>query len=155
MTETATVEELGALLVEQSPDAIIYADRAGDIRTWNAAAVKMFGFAAADAIGKNLDIIIPEQYREAHWKGFEKALSTGVTKYSGEAMPTKAMKATGDLFYVELSFAIVRDAAGTIIGALAHARDITERFEQDRASRRRLRELEQELKGLREGAAPA
>ena len=48
----------------------------------------------------------------------------------------------GSQIYVELSFAIVHDAAGEVIGALANARDITERFERDRAMRRRLRELE-------------
>jgi hypothetical protein len=50
-----------------------------------------------------------------------------------------------------LSFAIIHGEDGAVIGALAHAREITERFEQDRTNRRRLRELEQELKTLQEG----
>jgi PAS domain S-box-containing protein len=135
-----------ALLVEQAPDAVIFAGKDGLIEEWNTAAAQMFGHSAEDVLGKSLDIIIPEQFREAHWKGFDRALGDGDTKYRGKALPTRAIKANGDVFYVELSFAIVHDASGAVIGALAHARDITERFEQDRANRRRLRELEEQAK---------
>jgi hypothetical protein len=57
-------------------------------------------------------------------------------------LPTKAVKADGTQFYVELSFAIIHGPDGKVAGALAHARDITERFERDRDMRRRLRDLE-------------
>jgi PAS domain S-box-containing protein len=131
-----------ALLVEQSPDGMIFADREGIVRVWNASAQRIFGFAAADAVGQDLNIIIPESLRDAHWQGYDRALAAGDTKYRGQSLPTKAVKADGSQIYVELSFAIVQDSAGEVIGALAHARDITERFERDRALRRRLRELE-------------
>ena len=147
--------ELASAIVEQSPDAVIYAGPDGIIKVWNDAASGMFGFTAAEAIGKDLNIIIPEQFQETHWKGFDRALAAGETKYKGKALPTKALKAGGETFYVELSFAIIKDAAGKPIGALAHARDITEKFEQDRASRRQLRELEAELKSLREASGAA
>ncbi len=137
---------LAQLLVDQSPDAIIYAGKDGLIQVWNAAAAIIFGFSAEDAIGKSLDIIIPEQFREAHWAGFDKAINTGVTKLGGQALPTRAQKASGETFYIEVSFALVRDDSGAVTGALANARDITERFEQDRANRRRLRELEAQVK---------
>ncbi len=51
-----------------------------------------------------------------------------------------------------MTFAIVKDEAGTVLGALAHCRDITERFERDRQQRRRLRDLEAELEQLRRGS---
>ena len=63
------------------------------------------------------------------------------TKYVGQALPTRSMTADGRDIYVELSFAIVKDASGTVTGAMAHARDITERFERDRQMRREIREL--------------
>lgn len=147
--------ELAALLIDAAPDAVIYATPDGNIVVWNPAAEAMFGHTAEQAIGQNLDIIIPEQFREAHWKGFERALAAGDTKYRGQSLATRSMKANGDVFYIELGFAIVHDASGAVIGALAHARDINTRFEQDRASRRKLRELEAELKTLREGGAQA
>lgn len=136
-------------LVAQGPDAVIYASRDGVIRTWNAAAERIFGHSAADAVGQRLDLIVPERLREAHWTGWERAHSDGVTQYVGQSLPTRATHANGDTITVELSFAIVLDDAGKAIGALATARDITERFEQDRANRRRLKELEEELETLR------
>jgi len=147
--EETTEATLAELLVAQAPDAVIFADVGGSIRTWNAAAEAMFGYPAADALGKRLDIIVPEQFRQQHWAGYERALAAGDTKYRGQALPTRASRASGDTFYVELSFAIVHGTDGAVIGALAHARDITERFERDRANRRRLKELEDEGARLR------
>ncbi len=135
-----------ALLVEQAPDALIYADREGIIRTWNAGAERIFGHAADVAIGQDLNIIIPENLRDAHWTGYDRALAAGDTKYRGQSLPTKSMKADGTPIYVELSFAIVHGVDDAVVGAMAQARDITERFERDRAARRRLRELEKALK---------
>lgn len=153
---TETTEAIAGLLVEQAPDAVIFAGPDGNIQVWNSAAAEMFGYSEAEAMGKNLDIIIPEQFRDAHWKGFDRALKAGESKYRGQSLPTRAMNAKGEPFYVELSFAIVHGRDGAVIGALAHARDINDRFEKDRASRRRMRELEEELKALKgEGAAPA
>lgn len=151
-----TGEALAALLVDQAPDAVIFAGTDGVIQLWNAAAVAMFGYSESEAIGKDLDIIIPDQFRDAHWKGYDRALAAGDTKYRGQSLPTRAVNARGEPFYVELSFAIVHGGDGEVIGALAHARDINDRFEKERASRRRLRELEDELKALRsKGAAPS
>jgi PAS domain S-box-containing protein len=130
-----------ALLAEQAPDGMIFASTDGTITYWNAAAERIFGLPASEALGANLDIIIPEQFRDAHWKGFERALETGETKYAGQSLPTRALRAGGEEFYVELSFALVRDGGGTILGALAHARDIDERFKRDRDMRRELRDL--------------
>lgn len=143
--DTTEFPNLAQLLVEQSPDAIVFADTAGAIRVWNAAAERVFGFAGRDALGKNLDIIVPERFREAHWRGFERALAEGVTKYVGRSLPTRSMRSDGTQIYVELSFAIILDANGVALGALAHARDITERFEKERTERKRLQELEQAL----------
>ena len=60
-------------IVEQLPDAIVVADRAGLILVWNRAAASLFGFSATEAIGRSLDIIIPERFRAAHWEGFHRA----------------------------------------------------------------------------------
>ncbi len=138
-------------LVEQSPDALIFADRSGVIRAWNAAAERVFGHPREQAIGQRLDLIVPERFREAHWQGYERAIGDGQTKYAGQSLPTRALRGDGEQFYVELSFAIVRGDDGEVAGALATARDITERFEQERDNRRRLAELEESLKELQTG----
>ena len=149
MEAAVATPDLTSLIVEQSPDAVIFAGTDGVIQVWNAAAAAMFGYPADKAIGQDLNIIIPEQFRDQHWTGYDRALGAGDTKYRGQSLPTRANKASGETFYVELSFAIVHDASGAVIGALAHARDITERFERDRNSRRQLRELQEELKTLK------
>ena len=105
----------------------------------------LFGHSEADAIGQRLDLIVPEQFREAHWTGWDRALEASITKYVGQAVPTRAERADGTPITVELSFAIVLDEDGASIGALATARDISERWDKDRPTRRRLRELEEQL----------
>jgi PAS domain S-box-containing protein len=138
----STTQFDASILVEEAPDAVIFAGLGGRIVLWNPAAERIFGHTAAEAVGQSLDIIIPESLREAHWAGYERALAAGDTKYRGQSLPTKSMRADGTQIYVELSFAIVHGADGAVIGALAHARDISERFERDRDMRRRLRDLE-------------
>lgn len=140
MTEAAHIDY--ALLVEDSPDAMIFADREGIIRVWNTAATRIFGHTSEAALGQTLDLIVPERFRDAHWDGYNRALADGVTKYVGQSLPTRSMREDGSAIYVELSFAIVLGADGAAAGALATARDITARFEQERELRRRLAELE-------------
>lgn len=134
--------QLHTALLDQGPDAVIFAGKDGLISYWNDAAERIFGHSVAAAMGQTLDIIIPEQYREAHWTGFDRALADGDTKYRGQSLATRSVRADGEKIYVELSFGIIKDAAGAAIGAIATARDITERFAADREMRRKLRELE-------------
>jgi PAS domain S-box-containing protein len=93
MQSTVNATE-AVLLVEQAPDAIIFAGKNGAIQVWNEAATAMFGHSAAEAMGQSLDIIIPEQFREAHWKGFDRALEAGESKYRGKSLPTRAARRT-------------------------------------------------------------
>jgi PAS domain S-box-containing protein len=132
-------------LFDQAPDAIVFADRDGIIRAWNPAATALFGHAPEQALGQSLDLIVPEKFRAAHWQGYQRALAAGQTQYRGKALPTRSMRSDGTEIYVELTFAIVRDAAGAAIGALAHARDISERWARERSQRQRLRELERQV----------
>jgi PAS domain S-box-containing protein len=134
--------DLAQRLIEQSPDAIVFADVSGIIRVWNLAAERVFGFSETDAVGRSLDIIIPGSLRKAHWRGFHRALADHITKYGGQVLPTKSMCSDGTQIYVELSFAIILDATGGVLGALAHARDITERFTKERADRKRSQEIQ-------------
>lgn len=129
-------------LVEQNPDAIIFADTEGTIRVWNVAAERIFGFSKEEAVGSNLDIIVPENLREAHWRGYKQAIQTGQTKYSGKFLHTKSLHADGSVIYVDIGFSIVLGPAKNVIGALASARDITTKYKEDRAIKERLSKLE-------------
>jgi PAS domain S-box-containing protein len=129
-------------IVAEAPDAVIFADRQGAIRVWNRAAERIFGYAAGEVLGQSLDVIIPERLRAAHWAGFDKALETGETKYSGRVLTTRSMHKDGRRLYVDLSFSLVRDDAGNFAGALAIARDVTERYTAERDLRSRIADLE-------------
>lgn len=130
-----TPEHVSAL-VEQSPDAMIFADREGAIRLWNPAAEALFGYAAAEVLGGSLDVIIPERLRAAHWTGFRRAMATGETKYVRRVLTTRSARKDGSRLYVELSFALIKDRNGAVTGALAVARDGTERYLESQAQRR-------------------
>lgn len=125
---------LAEAMLEQIADAVIFADATGTIRRWNRAAAALFGYSAAEAVGQKLDLIIPEHLRAVHWRGFEAAMTNGATKLKGRPTVTRAMHQTGRRLYVEMSFALVKEqAGGTVRGAVAVARDVTERIEQQRA----------------------
>ena len=120
-------------ILDQLPDAVIYAESSGTIALWNGAAEALFGYRATDALGQSLDLIIPEHLRKAHWHGFEKAVTSGVMRLQGRPTLTRAQHRSGRKLYVEISFALVRRPDGAVQGAVAVARDVTERTEQQRA----------------------
>lgn len=138
--------DLAANLIQSSPDAVIYAGTDGMVAYWNAAAERVFGHTAAEAVGQSLDLIIPEQFRDAHWTGYDRALAAGETKYAGQALTTRATRKGGETIYVDLGFAMIHDASGATVGVMATARDVTERFNRDRETRRELRELREAAK---------
>ena len=132
-----------AAMFDQVPVSLIVADREGRIVAWNGASAALFGFAASEVLGQSLDVIIPEHLRDAHWKGFDRSLASGDTKYAGQVMTTRAVHKDGRKLYVEFSFSMLKDERGQVVGAMAAGRDGTERFLAERARR------------MQEAAAPA
>ena len=126
--------DLAERILAQAADALIYARRDGRIERWNAAAQRVFGFSAAEAIGQSLDLIIPEHLRAGHWRGWDAAMQTAQLKLNGQATLTRALTKAGGKCSVEMSFALVMDDAGTPIGAVAMARDVTARVAKERAA---------------------
>ena len=129
--------ELAERILDQAADAMIYADASGNIARWNPAATALFGYSADEALGQNLDLIIPEHLRAPHWRGFEAAMRSGVLKLAGRPTLTRALHKSGRKLYVEMTFAIVKDSATAgALGSVAVARDVTERVERERAAAR-------------------
>ncbi|HZR73587.1 PAS domain S-box protein [Bradyrhizobium sp.] len=123
---------LDARILDDVADALIYADRSGTIRRWNRASTTLFGFTAQDALGQSLDLIIPEHLREAHWRGFDAALASGIMKLAGRPTLTRATHKDGRKLYIEMTFALVKDEGGAVLGSVAMARDVTERVMRER-----------------------
>jgi PAS domain S-box-containing protein len=130
---------LAERILDQVADAVIYADRSGAIIRWNCASAALFGFSKEEALGQNLDLIIPEHLREGHWRGFEAAMTKGATRLQGRPTLTRALHKSGRKLYVEMTFAIVK-GEGEVIGSVAMARDVTERVERERAAIRASRD---------------
>ena len=125
-------------ILEQIADSVIFADATGTIMRWNDAAAALFGYSAAEALGQKLDLIIPDHLRAAHWRGFEAAMTGAVMRLQGRPTVTRATHRTGRKLYVEMTFALVKGPAGrAACGAVAVARDVTERIERQRADARR------------------
>lgn len=133
---------LPADLLRDMAEAVVFADTGGVIRAWNPGAEALFGFSAGESLGRSLDLVIPEPLRQAHWQGFERAMATDATRHGGRAIITRALHGSGEKRYVDMSFAVVRDAAGVVIGSVAVARDATERYLEERRLRERLAALE-------------
>lgn len=125
---------LAERILDQLADAVIYANRSGEIVRWNRASTDMFGFSAEEALGLSLDLIIPEHLRASHWRGFNAAMTKGVTKLQGRPTLTRALHKSGRKLYVEMTFAVVKGDEGEVFGSVAMARDVTERVERERSA---------------------
>jgi PAS domain S-box-containing protein len=111
-----------AAIVESSVDAIIAKDLDGVIRAWNRAAEQIFGYSAAEAIGRSISFIIPPERQEEETDILGR-LRRGERV---DAFETVRLARGGRPVPVSLSVSPVRDASGRIIGASKIARDITE-----------------------------
>ena len=129
-------------IVEQTTDAVIFADREGLIRIWNRGAEAVFGYPAAEALGQSLDIIIPEELRKRHWEGYRRAIEAGRTRLGSRVLVTRGLHRDGSRLYVDLSFAVIVDDEGRAEGALAIGRNVTERYLAERALKKKVAVLE-------------
>ena len=130
-------------IVNGAGDAIVFADAEGTIRLWNAAAERMFGYPAAEAVGASLDLIVPEKHRARHWEGYARVMRTGQTKYGGDLLAVPAVRRDGSRISIEFTVTLVRDGDGAVRGIAAIIRDVTARRDAETQLRRRVQELEQ------------
>lgn len=133
-------------IVTEARDAIIMADREGVIFLWNKGAERVYGFSPAEALSQSLHIIIPENLRERHDQGYYQVMESGQSKYSHELLAVPALKKDGSRISVEFNLTLIRDHQGRLLGAAAIIRDVSARWEKERAMKRRLAELEAQCK---------
>jgi two-component system, LuxR family, sensor kinase FixL len=121
------------------PDAMIVIDEIGVMRSFSAAAERLFGYAAAEAIGQNVSILMPSPYREQHDTYLARYFATGQKRVIGRGRTVTGLRKDGSTFPMEL-------AVGEMVSGDRHAftgfvRDLTER----QATQRRLQDLQSEV----------
>lgn len=139
-------EHLYRAIVEDARDAVIYSDREGLIRLWNVGAERMFGYSKAETLGQSLDLIIPESLRNRHWEGYHKVMATGTSRYASDLLAVPALRKDGSRISVEFTLVPIEDGTGRLEGIAAILRDVTERWNHDKALRKRLAQLEEQCR---------
>lgn len=116
-------EERFQAVVATATDAIIEADAAGNIISWNKAAQSIFGYERQEILGKSVNFLIPAGHREAHAAAMTRLLTSGEAGSSGELMELTGLKKDGGEFPLELSLCTWETAKGKFFSAVI--RDIT------------------------------
>jgi PAS domain S-box-containing protein len=99
--------------------AIIIADTNGVIQLWNAGAASLFGYLVEDAVGKKLDLVVPESFRSAHWSGFGHAMSTGSANGEGTFFDAPVLCSSGETKTFRGQLHVLRNENKKAIGAMA------------------------------------
>jgi PAS domain S-box-containing protein len=128
--------------VQTAGDAIVAAGADGSIILWNHAAERIFGHTEEEALGRSLDLIIPERLRLRHWEGYRKVMATGETRYGADILRVPALHKDGRRLSIAFTVALLYSAAREVQAIVAIIRDETSRWEHERALRKRLAELE-------------
>ncbi len=134
ITERKRAEQatrLLAAIVESSHDAIVSKTLNGVITSWNKGAERLFGYAAEEAVGQNITMIIPPERRDEERTIIEQLMR-------GERVDhfeTVRRRKDGSLLDVSLTISPMKDASGRVVGASKLARDITERKRAEEALR--------------------
>ena len=124
-----------AAIVESSNDAIIGKTLGGNVLSWNRAAERIYGYSAAEMMGRSISIVVPPEYMEELREILDSVSRGGHIRHH----ETERIRKDGTRIHVSLTISPIRDEHGTILGASAISRDITER----KRTEERLRHLAQ------------
>ena len=132
----------------ESRDAIIFADKDGRVRLWNAGAEAMFGYGAAEMEGRTLDLIIPEALRDRHNEGYRRVMAAGKSKYAAELLAVPGLRKDGARISLEFTITLIKGDRGEVLGAAAIIRDVTARWQREQETKKRLAAMAGRGKGL-------
>jgi PAS domain S-box-containing protein len=120
MSESQRISALNEQLIASTGDAVIIASNDGTILEWNEAAARIFGWTRDQAVGENIDMMIPDNQKDDHWAGYDRVLGSGETKYAGgNLLNVSAQKADGSRVGVAMSITPLKeDGSTTAIGVI-------------------------------------
>jgi PAS domain S-box-containing protein len=118
-----------ASIVESSNDAIIGKSLEGIVQSWNAAAERLFGYTAEQAVGRHISFLIPPELLHEE----DQIIAQLKASQRIEQYETERMRSDGQRIMVSLTISPIKDDLGNVIGASKIVRDITDRqrFEDD------------------------
>jgi PAS domain S-box-containing protein len=102
------------------PDAaMVFAGPDGIIRIWNEGAERLLGHRPDEAIGARMDLVIPPDYRERHWAGFNQAMAAADGIIDHFAYDIPALHKDGHELRIEVRLMVVHDSRNRVVGAMA------------------------------------
>ena len=137
--DTAAREAHLQSILDTVPDAMIVIDERGIIQSFSAAAERLFGYNAAEVVGKNIKMIMPSPYRQSHDAYIDRYLRTGERRIIGIGRVVVGERKDGSTFPMELAVGEMR--SGDRRYFTGFIRDLTERQKTEA----RLQELQSEL----------
>jgi diguanylate cyclase (GGDEF)-like protein/PAS domain S-box-containing protein len=141
-SEAALLQQ--AQIINQIHDAVISMNLSGCITTWNKGAERLYGYLAAETVGKHISIIYPKEY----WENLQNNLFIPVLEQGNYEIEQRLCKKSGEELDIHLSLSLLKDSQGLITGIISYGMDITKRRQAELA----LRQRQQELKELIENA---
>ena len=129
-------------LLDAIGDAVIVADAQEKIILWNAAATRIFGYSEEEALGRTLDLIIPERQRQRHSEGYSKSMESGMTRYGTSLLKVPAKHKDGSILSIAFTVGMLFDENRKACGVTAVIRDETSRFAEERMLKKRITDLE-------------
>jgi two-component system sensor kinase FixL len=126
-------------ILDTVPDAMVVIDEQGIMSSFSAAAERLFGWTRTEAIGRNVCVLMPDPYRNAHDGYLERYRKTGERRIIGIGRVVVGQRRDGSTFPMELSIGEAR--TGDVRFFTGFVRDLSERQQTER----RLQELQSEL----------
>src|SRR5262245_6095112 len=126
-------------ILDTVPDAMVVIDERGIMQSFSTAAQRLFGYSATDVVGKNVKLLMPSPYREAHDGYVERYLRTGERRIIGIGRVVVGERKDGSTFPMELAVGEMRSSDQRFFTGFI--RDLTERQKTEP----RLKELQTEL----------
>lgn len=101
------------------PFAAVVADASGTIQSWNAEAERLFGYPAEEVVGRTLDVLVPEAYRERHWTGFHGVMGSDEVEFDHGAVRVPVRHRDGSVEHCAVRLVALLDPWDRPVGAVA------------------------------------
>jgi PAS domain S-box-containing protein len=126
---SASEEAIAQAALAPGPHAVISADREGVIREWNAIAESIFGYTANDAVGRTLDLVIPDEERADHWRNYRRVIASGILNYRPDhILDVEGVRRNGTRVKLDVALLAIRDLAGHLLGVTAIMREVEQGY---------------------------